>query len=134
MSMFLEGMRRFGRILFDSRSIVSLGGLVASVAFHELFHILVHWGHIITIQIFPNATTIMQVVSATPPRYNPEYEEAIAYTITLLTLLLTAVIIGYLHDQKDTRTFRQTVFPRDASMQKLTSAELFELARRTNTF
>lgn len=131
---YLEGMRPRGRILFDSRVIVGGVGLILSVVLHELFHVLVHWGHITQFHLFPNPTTIIEITSITPAGYNPQYEEAIAYSITLLVLLATAAVIGKLHDAKDTRTFSQIVFPNDARMQQLSRTELFELARRTNTF
>jgi hypothetical protein len=42
----------------------------------------------------------------------------------------TVAVLYRMHDKKDTRSFTQIVFPRDTSMQQLSSRELYELAVR----
>ena len=67
-------------------------GLVLSVVLHELFHVLLHIGHIQHIDVFPNNGNIAQVVVDYQAGYNLALEEAFAYGITITLMLVTLVI------------------------------------------
>lgn len=123
-------VRHTRRAFFDSRGIAALIGIILSIVLHELFHVAVHWGRIIHIQLFPNTHAIMEVVAETPHGYNVQFEEAIAYTITILTLIATAVVIAKIHDKKDTRLAAHIITPKHSPLRKLSSREFFELATR----
>lgn len=116
------------------RVLIALLGLILSVVLHELFHIVVHWGDIVTIRLFPNAHTIVEVNSLSTHYYNTDLEELLAYSITVATLLVTTIIICRIHDKKDTRSFSRSVLPKSSSMHDLTEAQLIELAFKTGVF
>lgn len=134
MKQFTRRVRRNGRTLFDSRIYIAAGGAILSVVLHELFHGIVHWGNISYIRFLPNSHAIVEIVAKTPIGYNPLYEEAIAYTITVMTLFVTIIYVGSLNDKKDTRTVTQAIFPRDARMQALTPDEMYNLAVQAKVF
>lgn len=130
MKRFVNGMRWGRKALFDLRTVITVVGLLMSVVLHELFHIIVHWGHIVRIQIFPDSGAIMEVTSLTQKGYDPQVEEGIAYLITMVTMLITAALVFTIHDKRDTRSFTQTVFPKNTDMQSLSRRELLQLAGR----
>lgn len=103
-----EFIRRGAEVLLDLRLIVGICGILLSIAAHELFHIIVHWGEINSIHIFPDSQAIVEVVFTPTAEYDLVAEEAIAYTITMVTLLLTAMLIGDIHDAYDEKTVEQT--------------------------
>ena len=126
----IRRVRRFGRTFFNAKIIVALCGGFLSVALHELFHIVVHWGHITEIEVFSHHAAIVTITSRTSENYNVIIEEMIAYAITLITALITILILYRMYDIKDSRSFVATVFPRDKAMQQLSPEELYELAAR----
>lgn len=130
MKQFARRVRPNGRAFFYSEIFVAFTGSVLSIALHELFHIIVHWGHITKIELFPDHSAIVAVTSVTAANYNVAAEEAIAYGITLLTMVTTVAILYRMHDKKDKKSFVHTVFPRDKTMQQLSHHELYELAVR----
>ena len=132
MKQVMRRVRHIGRTLFDYRILVALSGIVLSIIAHELFHIFVHWGHITDITLFPNHAAIVEITSITEADYNVLFEEVIAYGITLIVLLLTAIMLARIHDARDTRSFTQTVLPRTSTLHELSKRELFELASRIN--
>jgi hypothetical protein len=134
MKQFTRRVRQVRRAFFDIRTLVAIAGLLLSVVLHELFHGILHWGSISSIRLFPNSSAIVEITSTTKIGYSTQFEEAIAYTITFITLLVTAVIIAKMSDKKDTRSFLQTVFPRDARMQAMTAEELYRLALQAKVF
>ncbi len=64
-------------------------GLIMSVVLHELFHVLMHWGHVIRVDIFPANGNIAQVVVPNEHAGNMVLEEAIAYGITIVIVTVT---------------------------------------------
>lgn len=66
-------------------------GAVLSIVLHEAFHYAMHYGHIVRIDFFTN-NNIVQVVAMTPRGYNVLGEELVAYSITILTVVLFAVL------------------------------------------
>lgn len=117
--------KRLG-VLPDARIIVAVIGLVLSVVLHELFHVLMHWGHITSFGFFTTPGTIVQIVSVVPAGYNVASEEAIAYTISASVILITIAVIGVIHDKKDTRSFTQILFPKGINPQQLETLELMK--------
>ena len=95
--------------IFDSRVLVGFSGILLSVVLHELFHVVMHWGHIVNVSFFTGNGAILAIESITPIGYDVQLEEAIAYSITLLTILMTLVVMWKLHDKKDTRSARETL-------------------------
>lgn len=130
MKQFTRRVRRYRRAFFNSQTLVAAIGLILSVALHELFHVAMHWNTIINIELFPDHAAIMAITSNTPSGYDVHYEELVAYGITLVTMLVTIAVICAIRDRKDTRSFAETVFPRDEQMQQLNAHELYELAVR----
>ncbi|MDB5180217.1 MAG: hypothetical protein JWN12_849 [Candidatus Saccharibacteria bacterium] len=113
-------------IQLDARIVVAMIGLILSVVLHELFHAVMHWGHITSIGFFTTPGTIVQIISVVPEGYNVASEEAVAYTITATVILITIAIIGAIHDTKDTRSFSQILFPKGISTQQLETLELMK--------
>lgn len=110
------------------RVLVGLVGVTLSVVLHELFHILMHWGRISHISLFPKWGTIVQIDTHLPPGYDLAGEEMAAYGITLVVIFITMVIIFKIGDSEDKRSSGQILFPKDKTMQKLKPSELLELS------
>lgn len=110
------------------RVLVGILGLTLSVVLHELFHIFMHWGRITHIKFFTNPWSIVEIEAATPPGYDVEGEEMVAYGITLLVIFITTVIIFRIKDSEDKRSTKQILFPGDKDMQKLDPSEMLELS------
>ena len=108
----MKRARQRSLFLIDARTIVGVVGLFLSIVLHELFHILMHLGHITSMGIFTDSHTLAEVNVVVPQGYNAEVEEFAAYTITLVIILITVAAIGMIHDKKDTRTFDQIIFPK----------------------
>ncbi len=110
-------MKKFGRelarALFDLRVITGLSGILLSIAAHELFHIIIHWGEIDSVHILPDSQAIVEVIFTPSAHYNLALEEGIAYLITMITLLLTAMLIGDIHDAKNTQPAHHVVLDSD---------------------
>lgn len=126
--------RKASFLLFDSRLYVALIGLFLSIALHELFHIVMHWNTIVSIKILPNIYTLVEVNSTSPHHYDTSLEELIAYSITLVVLLITAITIGRINDSKDTRSFSETLLPKNSDIRNLSEAELLDLVYKSNLF
>lgn len=121
--------------VFDWRIfVVGIIGLFLSVALHELFHILMHWGHITAIRILPNTSAIVEVDAMMAPDYDLQVEETIAYSITFAVILITAIIMTKIIESRDRRTFGQTFLPKWSEMNDLNSDELVELAYKSKAF
>lgn len=132
MKQFTPRVRRNRRALFLSQAIVACIGVGLSVVLHELFHVAMHWGSIESVHLFTSSGALVQIISHTQPGYNVNGEEAIAYTISFATLVITAVSIAAIHDAYDRRSFSQTVFHRSSPLHSIDKDELFALAARLN--
>lgn len=111
--------------------IVAIIGLILSVVLHELFHILMHLDDMPRIGLFPQGHgAIVEILVWLPQGYDLEGEEIGAYTITLLTLMITVGIIFRIRDSRDKRSAAQILFPNDKKMQKLKPAELLKLTQK----
>lgn len=101
-------MKKFGRKLigafFDLRVIVALSGILLSVAAHELFHIILHWGEIKGIHILPGNDAIVEILFTSSVNYDTAAEELFAYSISTSTLLLTAMLVNDIHEVKNATT------------------------------
>ncbi len=106
-----ELLRRGCAGISDLRTVVALGGVILSIVLHELFHIIIHWSEITNISLFPDANAIAEVIFAPIGEYDLVVEEAIAYTITMITLIMTAMLVAEIHDARDRKTVQQTVLP-----------------------
>ena len=132
MNKFTKRVRRYGRAFFNLKTLVIVTGLLFSVVLHELFHVVMHWNHVLEVQLLPNHAAIVAITSQTAVGYNPQMEEFIAYGITMLTMLATSIIVNGMHDKNDTRTAYQTLFPHRTGTKQLTQREFYELAARIN--
>lgn len=103
-------MKKNARKVFDIRLLVGLSGLILSVVLHEVFHIAMHFGNITSIHLFPNLSAGVEITSVAPAGYDVMLEEAIAYAISSLTILVTIIVVWKIHDAKDTRTYEQILF------------------------
>lgn len=126
--------RKASFLLFDSRLWIALLGLFLSIALHELFHILMHWNSIVSVKILPNIYTLVEVNSTSPHHYDTSLEELIAYSITLVVLLVTAMVIVNVNDSKDTRSFSDVLLPKNSDIRNLSEAELLELVYKSKLF
>ena len=129
MKQFTRRVRRYRRAFFNVKTVVAVGGILLSVLLHELFHVAMHWGSIQKVEFFTNHAAIVSITSSVPHGYDVQLEELIAYSITLVTLLITSAVVGSLHDKKDSRTALETVFP---GKSRMTNREFYELAARIN--
>jgi len=86
--------------LIDIRVIYALVGIVLSVVAHELFHILMHFGNITKFEFFPDFFSVLTITSNVPDGYDFVAEEFVAYTITLIILLITCVDVVAIHDSR----------------------------------
>lgn len=94
----MEFIRKLLGAIFDLRAIVGLAGLVLSVVSHELFHLMVHWTELQSIHIFPDSEAIIEIIFTPTTGYNLALEEALAYAVTMTTLILTALLVSDVHD------------------------------------
>lgn len=102
-------------IMWDPRSIIGVAGLVMSVFLHELLHVILHIGHVSSVRLFSNTHTIAQVNVIIPHGYNMNLEELAAYSVSAITILITAMLVWNMHDKKDTKTIGQILAPNDTS-------------------
>ena len=99
------------RIDLPAMLLVAVIGSLLSITLHELLHIILHWGQITGISVFPNFYTVAEVVIDVPDGYDLAAEEFLAYMISALVLLFTAGFITRIYDNGDTRTVQQILFP-----------------------
>lgn len=109
------------------RALVVVSGFILALVLHEGFHILMHWGHITHIELFPSLGTIVKIDADIPPGYDLDAEEMVAYGITLIVIFLTIVLTYKIRDSEDKRTASQILFPRNKEMQNLGPSKLLEL-------
>ena len=105
-------MHTLRKLLTDIRIWYGLVGVIISIAAHELFHIAAHIGNIEKIEFFPNFSTIVEISVSKPGLLSHDMEEVIAYTITVLILLLTIIDVYAINDSRDKRTVDQTLYPK----------------------
>lgn len=105
--------RKLVRASLRLEIIIGVCGVILSVAMHELYHIVVHFGEIDAIHIFPDTQAIVEVLFTPTQHYNLAAEEAVAYTITMLTLILTAMLISDVHDARQTNIAHCAVLDAD---------------------
>lgn len=104
-----ELCRRSLAHLFDVRVLIAVAGVLLSVFMHELFHVLVHWGDIHSVHLFPDAHAIVEITLASPAEHSLVVEEMFAYGITMVTLIFTAMLIGDVYDARDNRSTERIV-------------------------
>jgi len=108
-----EFIRRRTAALFDLRVIVGICGVLLSIAAHELFHIIIHWGEISSIHIFPDTHAIVEVLFTPSANYDLSVEEIFAYLVTMAALMLTTMLIGDITDARSEKTVEQTILAND---------------------
>ena len=106
--------------------LVCLLGSLLSLMLHELFHVIMHWGHITHVYFFPTPWTLMEVAADLPPGYDIDGEEMIAYMITFTVMIITVLVAFKIQDDNDKRDPGQILFPDDPEMQKLSPDELWK--------
>lgn len=102
-------MRTLGKYLSDVRVWYGLTGIIISIIAHEAFHLAAHMGNIEKISIFPNIFTVVEITETAPGVLPHDIEEAIAYSITILILLLTIIDVYAISDSRDTRSVNQII-------------------------
>lgn len=107
--------RKAWSILCDPRVLVGLGGIILSVVMHELFHAVMHWGDIREVGLFPDRHAIVEIIFEPSTMYDLAVEEGIAYTVTMATLILTAMLVSDIHEARDTRSVQQIILSKDAN-------------------
>ncbi|MCA9335028.1 hypothetical protein KC953_02695 [Candidatus Saccharibacteria bacterium] len=106
--------------------LVCMIGALLSLIAHEAFHIILHWGNISHVSIFPNPGTIVQIETNLPPGYDIDGEEMVAYIISFIVIIFTALYVFKIMDDEDDRDPAQILFPNNPELQKLTPKELWE--------
>lgn len=128
------GGRRALFSLFDARVIIASVGILLSVVLHELFHMLVHFGNVVSFGFLNGSHAIAHVTVSAPAGYDVNFEEFIAYTITFSVLLMTAIVIWSISDSKDSRSFARHLLPKHSDMHGLSSDELYALVDKAGLF
>ncbi len=105
---------RFIQYLIDIRIWYTIFGVLMSLVAHELFHLLVHAGHIQKIEFFPTWYNIVSITVENESFLTKTAEEMIAYTITVLILFLTIIDVYAIHDSRDRRTVSETLYKKQA--------------------
>lgn len=118
--------------VWATKIIIAIIGITLSVALHELFHIVVHWNDGPHVKLLSSQETLAEIIVWIPNGYDLEGEEIAAYTITLLTLIATAMIIYKIDDANDTRSAGEILFPDDKDMQKLSPDQMLDLVDRVD--
>lgn len=118
--------------IWITKIIIAVIGIILSIALHELFHVIVHWNDGPHIRLLSSQETLAEIIVWIPNGYDLEGEEIAAYTITLLTLIATAMIIYKIDDANDERSAAEILFPDDKEMQKLSPDQMLELADRAD--
>lgn len=118
--------------IWTTKIVVAIIGIIMSIALHEAFHIIVHWNDGPHVRLLSSQETLAEIIVWIPSGYDLEGEEIAAYTITLLTLIATAMIIYKIDDANDTRSAAEILFPDDKEMQKLNPDQMLELADRAD--
>lgn len=104
-----ELAQRLVGAIFNLKVAVGICGVLLSIGAHELFHIMVHFGEIDSVHLFPDTQAIVEILFTPSADYNLPIEETIAYIITMITLILTAMLIGDIHDLREQKTVGQTI-------------------------
>jgi hypothetical protein len=121
------------RLSIGVRVAVAITGLILSVVLHELFHVIMHWGHITSVGLFTDSHTIFEVVvNDTPAGYDVNLEELVAYMITGIVILITTIIVWHLNDISDKRTLTQTLNLKDNELDDINVDEVLKMAYRRN--
>lgn len=102
--------RRFIQYLIDIRIWYTMFGVLMSLVAHELFHLFVHAGHILKIEFFPTWFNIVSITVDNESFLTKTAEEAIAYAITILILLITIIDVYEIHDSRDRRSVHDTIY------------------------
>ena len=102
-----------------------IGGFLSLIA-HEMVHVIMHWGHVSHVYIFPNPWTLVQVATDLPPGYDIVGEEIVAYTITFIVIVFTAVAALKIYDDSDERSPAEILFPDDPELQKINPTQLWK--------
>lgn len=111
---------------FVSIFLICLIGAILSLMAHELLHIILHWGQITHVDFFPNPLTIIEVGTDLPQGYDIDGEEGIAYMITFIGIIITALVAFKVLDDNDERSPGEILFPDDPDLRKLPPNELWK--------
>lgn len=106
--------------------LICLIGAVLSLMAHEMLHIILHWGQITHVDFFPNPWTIIEVATDLPKGYDIDGEEGIAYMITFIGIIITALVAFKVLDDNDERSPGEILFPDDPDLRKLPPSELWK--------
>lgn len=101
-------------------------GVIASIVFHEVFHVLMHLGNVARVEIFPGKFTICEIVLKYPENYDLDGEEVAAYLISTVTLLVTGYMASRMYDSMDSRRIKDV----DILAGNMNRQELIEGATR----
>lgn len=96
----LSGLFLFG----DIRLVLLLAGLLMSVVLHELLHVLLHWGYVTSISVFPAPFVIAEVRFLVAPGYDIIPEEIAAYALSIAVLVLTLMKVLSIPSRKTGKT------------------------------
>lgn len=113
----LGRIRKILALTLDPRVLVGLGGVLLSVVMHELLHVVMHWGDIQQVGLFPDRHAIFEIIFEPSTVYDLAIEEGFAYTVTMATIILTAMLVSDIHEARDKRGVQQIIFTNNTSDQ-----------------
>ncbi len=105
--------RKLSACMRDVRLLVLMGGILLSIGAHELLHVIMHWAEIQSIQLFPDSDAIVEIIFTPSMGYSFAIEEALAYAVTMITLLLTALLISDVNDAFYKKPDEQTLLNKE---------------------
>jgi|SRR5690606_14031804 len=108
-------LRKTLRLLIDPRVVVAVFGIILSIVTHELLHVVMHWSEISQVGLFPDRHAIVEIIFEPSAVYDLAVEEGIAYTVTMITLILTSILISDVNDARDKRSVQQILFSKDTT-------------------
>jgi hypothetical protein len=109
----MELTRKLSASMRDARLFVLMGGILLSIGAHELFHVMVHWVEIQSIRVFPDSEAIVEIIFTPSAGYSLAIEEALAYAVTMITLLLTALLVNDVNDAFYRKAGDQTLLTKE---------------------
>ena len=98
-----------GRVFYDIRVVYALCGILLSIIAHELVHIIIHFGSMQSIHLFPDWYTIAAIESSVNGAYDTLLEEGIAYTMSTLVLGITVIDVFAIHDSRCDKSAHETI-------------------------
>ena len=80
--------------------VILIMGSALSVALHEMFHVILHWGKVTDVDFFTDGA-IVRLTTTMAKGYDTLPEEIVAYSITFMVVFMTTILVCYLKRNKE---------------------------------